>query len=150
MIQIDFDARRKELILQNKKEVINLIDKLQNKYQKKDYQGIWNNLNDYQQKHIIKSAEINVVELEDIIDNIFINECFAVTTLAKDPTRMVFQEKLQYDCLSNQSLIGQNWNNLPNSGKNIRSLTDKGEICIGRGRTKSLDFCAQDKDGIDI
>ena len=136
-LRIDFDSKENELVSEAAKESDSIVASIKNMRDENiGANDILNALDSYTQARIRSAANVARIDIEKFIDVICISPVEIVRPiLAKNASKTVFQEKLQFDSISKQSEVVSNLIDLPNGGKNALYV----------GARKSVDFLGYSK-----
>lgn len=136
-LRIDFDSEENELVSEAAKESDSIVASIKNMRDENiGANDILNALDSYTQARIRSAANVARIDIEKFIDVICMSPVEIVRPiLAKNASKTVFQEKLQFDSISKQSKVVTNLIDLPNGGKNA----------IYVGAKKSVDFLGYSK-----
>lgn len=131
-LKIDFDKKENELLdsaaLESDSIVLAIAGMKESNTSNED---ILASLDAYTQARIKTAANIARIDIDGLLDLICISPLKIVRPiLAKSATRTVFQEKLQFETISSQSVLVKDLVDLPNGGKNALYI----------GARKSVDF----------
>lgn len=131
-LKIDFDKKENELLDSAALESDSIVSAIAGmKENNTSNEDILASLDAYTQARIKTAANIARIKVDELIDIICISPIEIIRPiLAKSANRTVFQEKLQFETISSQSVLVKNLADLPNGGKNALYI----------GARKSVDF----------
>lgn len=138
-LKIDFDKKENELLDSAALESDSIVSAIAGmKENNASNDDILASLDAYTQARIRTAANIARINANELIDFICISPVEIIRPiLAKTANRTVFQEKLQFETISSQSVLVRDLVDLPNGGKNALYI----------GARKSVDFVGSVTEG---
>ena len=138
-LKIDFDKKENELLDSAALESDSIVSAIAEMKENNTSNGdILASLDAYTQARVRTAANIARIDIDEFLGLICISPLKIIRPiLAKSATRTVFQEKLQFETISSQSVLVKDLVDLPNGGKNALYI----------GARKSVDFAGSVTDG---
>lgn len=138
-LKIDFDKKENELLDSAALESDSIVSAITGmKEDNASDDDILASLDAYTQARIRTAANVARIKADELIDLICISSIEIIRPiLAKSANRTVFQEKLQFETISSQSVLVKDLVDLPNGGKNALYI----------GARKSVDFAGSVTEG---